>query len=84
MVTKPKAINLSTQSTEKHHKKKNILNIHQVRFLAQFSHVFVGKATVISQNYYIKCNYYKKYKMSDTRSLLKSGSEKQSLFFSFK
>jgi hypothetical protein len=81
VVTKLKAINLSTpQSTEKHHKKKNILNIHQVRLLAQFSHVFVGKATVISQNYFARqC-----YKMSDTRSLLKSGSEKQSLFFSLK
>jgi hypothetical protein len=54
VVTKPKAINLSTQSTEKHHKKKNILNIHQVRLLAQFSHVFVGKATVFSQNYFVR------------------------------
>ena len=54
VVTKPKAINLSTQSTEKHHKKKNILNIHQVRLLAQLSHVFVGKATVISQNYFAR------------------------------
>jgi hypothetical protein len=50
-VSKPKAINLSTQSTEKHHKKKNI---HQGRLLAQFSHVFVGKATVISQNYFAR------------------------------
>ena len=36
-VTKPKAINVSTQSTEKHHKEKNVLNIHQVSLLAQFS-----------------------------------------------
>jgi hypothetical protein len=54
VVTKPKAINLSTQSTEKHHKKKNILNVHQVRLLAQFSYVFVGKATVFSQNYFAR------------------------------
>jgi hypothetical protein len=54
VVTKPKAINLSAQSTEKHDKKKNILNIHQVRLLAQFSHVFVGKAMVISQNYFVR------------------------------
>jgi hypothetical protein len=54
VVTKPKAINLSTQSTEKHHKKKNILNIHPVRLLTQFSHVFVGKATVINQNYFAR------------------------------
>ena len=52
VVTKPKAINLSTQSTEKHHKKKNILNIHQVGLLAQFSHVFVGKARIFNQNYF--------------------------------
>ena len=51
-VTKLKAIHFSTQSTEKHHKEKNILNIHQVRFLAQLSHVSVGKATVFSQNYF--------------------------------
>jgi hypothetical protein len=73
-----KAINLSTQSTEKHHKKKNILNIHQVRLLAQFSHVFVGKATVLAK-IILRANVGC-YKISDTRSLLKSGSKKQSLF----
>jgi hypothetical protein len=54
VVTKPKAINLSTQSTEKHHKKKNILNIHQLGLLAQFSHAFVGKATVFNRNYFAR------------------------------
>jgi hypothetical protein len=71
VVTKPKAINLSTQNTEilKTPLKKNILlNIHQVRLLAQFSHVFVGKATVFSQNYFA-CQCIGCYKMSDTHSL---------------
>jgi hypothetical protein len=45
VVTKPKTIHFSTQSTEKHHKEKNILNIHQVRLLAQFSPVSVEKET---------------------------------------
>jgi hypothetical protein len=49
-VTKPKAIHFSPQSTEKHHKEKTNLNIHPVRLLAQFSHVFVGKETFFSQN----------------------------------
>jgi hypothetical protein len=81
-VTKLKAIHFCTQSTEKHHKEKNILNIHQVRLLAQYSHASIAnnrKATVFSQNYFAcQC------KMSDRRFLLKSGSEKQSLFFSLK
>jgi hypothetical protein len=53
-VTKPKVIHFSTQSTEKHHKEKNILNIHQVSLLAQFSHVSVWKETVFSQNYFAR------------------------------
>jgi hypothetical protein len=41
-VTKPKAIHFSTQSTEKHHKEKNILNIHQERLLADITHANSG------------------------------------------
>jgi hypothetical protein len=37
-VTKLKAIHFCTQSTEKHHKEKNTLNIRQVRLLSQYSH----------------------------------------------
>jgi hypothetical protein len=81
VATKPKAINLSTQSTEKHHKKKSILNIHQVRLLAQFSHVLLEKQWFLAK-IILRANVGNK--MSDTRFRLKSGSEKQSLFFSLK
>jgi hypothetical protein len=55
VVTKLKAIHFCTQSTEKHHKEKNILNIHQVRLLAQYSYASIannGKAMVFRQNYF--------------------------------
>jgi hypothetical protein len=78
-VTKPKAIHFSTQSTEKHHKEKNILNNHQLRLLAEFSHVSVRKETVFSQNYFA-CQCIGRYKMSDTCCLLKSGSKNNNFF----
>jgi hypothetical protein len=50
-------------------------------FLAQFSHVFIGKATVLAK--FILHANVGCYKMSDTHFLLKSGSEKTIAFFEF-
>jgi hypothetical protein len=67
-VTKPKAIHFSTQSTEKHHKEKNILNIYRVRL--NFLMFLLGKQRFLAKvilRVNVGC-----YKMSDTCFLLKA------------